>query len=182
MKCVSHHSFDYQLEAKILCAFPTTLVNLKFSLCSVKEYYIKAYWALKVWLHAFLILVWDSGEWSASLLGKRSLWCRHWTEDRVPLAGLEAVRDTKTSVLKGREARFPGIAARSAVWHWDVYATCPAHLTCLDWWRVQHTKVRHYAVFWSPLSLDTFLGPIFRFITLLTNSISQRCSRVWKPR
>jgi hypothetical protein len=57
---------------------------------------VKAYWGMEVWLHAFLTLALDGGEWSASRPGRFTPWGNasgtHWIGGWVgPKAGLDAV-------------------------------------------------------------------------------------------
>jgi hypothetical protein len=40
------------------------------SLCLAKHHTMKTYWGVEVWMHAFLTLALDGGEWLASRSGR----------------------------------------------------------------------------------------------------------------
>jgi hypothetical protein len=41
------------------------VIKVKLTLCLAKHHAIKTYWGVEVYLHAFLTLALDGGEWSA---------------------------------------------------------------------------------------------------------------------
>jgi hypothetical protein len=40
------------------------MLNVKLSLCLIRQHAVKAYGRIKAWLHIFLITTLDGGEWS----------------------------------------------------------------------------------------------------------------------
>jgi hypothetical protein len=49
-------------------------VKVKLSLRLTKHHAMKTYWGVEVYLHAFLTLELNGGEWSASLPGRFTPW------------------------------------------------------------------------------------------------------------